>query len=152
MTGEIRVSIYSTRPGAGRILSSQGLHLFKLPPSFAENIHSQQGQCTFSNYDGIEHPVAAESHFEGQVPCQRDFYQPEADKVKQGRGVCVAGAVQRLNHDHPHGIEEKACADNPQATATQVYNTRIFNKQPDKMPRENNKNKRQNCSNGRNRS
>src|SRR5215469_16043262 len=71
-----------------------------------------------------------------QRESQRYLDDPETKEVDDRRGTGIAGAVERLYHDHPVRVEHVAQGDNTQETPAVADHSRIVGKNAHQPRRE----------------
>src|ERR1700704_160800 len=78
--------------------------LLALPAAATEKNDADGGDEGFGDDDGPEDAVGAHADGDRQEVGQGNFQQPEAEKIHDGGSDSVAGAVERLEHDHAVGV------------------------------------------------
>src|SRR6516165_11823305 len=121
---------HSWRPGANRESDFDAL-----PATPAEYHNRYHGEHRFGGADGQVHASRSEPGRLRQAPRQRNLEYPIATKVDPCGSRGVAGAIERLLHDHAPGIKRVAEAHVFQARDGDRNHSRIDGKPADEPSR-----------------
>src|SRR6267154_4471251 len=111
----------------GRSLAQKlwGSDLLDFPVATFEQDDADGGNEAFSDDDGPEDAAGVHTGGKRQEVGQRNFQEPKAEEMHDGRSDGVAGAVECLEHDHAVGIADVAVAENAQAGDGQRDDQRV---------------------------
>src|SRR5208283_4375322 len=101
----------STETAEAGNASDRTSNLLAFPVPVLEQYDTCDRDRTLGNYGGNEHAVRTQSHRNRQPVSQRDFQQPEAEKVHDGRCHRVSRTVEGLQHYHQVGVPDIAITD-----------------------------------------
>src|SRR6185369_5148427 len=111
-----------TKPDTLFELATQrwGLDNSGLPATAAENQGTDDCQSRKGNRNGIENTLGTHAKLDAQDVTQRDFPEPEDEKVDDRGRPGVAGAVERLSEHHTVGVKQKPVSDDAKTVHTVV--------------------------------
>src|SRR5580704_1322275 len=109
----------------------RALNPLMLPPATTKQNYARQGDGAFRNDDREVGSFRTQAHRDGQPISKRNFEEPESEQVDPGRRDRIAGAVERLQHDHAVGVADVAVAENAQAAGGERNHLGIVSEQAD---------------------
>src|SRR5262249_51925014 len=87
--------------------------------------HAYNRNCRFRKGNSVKHSLRSKRCTRSEQVGHGNLKQPISEEINDSRCECVAGAVERLHHDHAVGVGEIAVTDNSKAIDSEIDHSRI---------------------------
>src|SRR4029079_19219958 len=115
------------------LATQRGLNNSRLPVAATENQGADDGERRKGNRDGGEDTLGTHAELATEDISERDFPEPEDEKVDDRRRPGVAGAVERLSERHAVGVKQKSVSDDAETVHTVMSDFRGGIVEPDDL-------------------